>query len=97
MNEVKYLQSRTLCYNDRLIAKELGSSRSQLSTNQVFEDTHKTYNRTFSASLYKKWECADARQSMLYFPFLVFCLVVKTCELSGGLKFENIYLKSKKH
>lgn len=99
MNEVKYLQSKTLCYDDRLIAKQLCPPRPQLTINQVFKDKNRMYNRTFSTAVYEKWEwmCGCPTINALFcFPCLLFG-GEDTWTKSGVKDLKHLSEKSKKH
>lgn len=75
MNQVSYLQTKILSYEDRLLAKELGRPRPELCINQVFKDKNRSYNRHFKNSVYEKWEwiCGcPVTNSLFCFPCILF-------------------------
>ncbi|XP_069696985.1 zinc finger MYM-type protein 1-like isoform X1 [Periplaneta americana] len=84
MNQVKYLKSKALTNEDRVLAKKLGPPRPELCINQVFKDRTRTYNRNFNKTVYEKWNwmCGCPLDNA------VFCF---PCILFGG---ENMWTKT---
>lgn len=88
-NEIICLENKTLCYENRLAAKELGRPKPQMCINQEFSDKNRTYKRMFNKSTYEKseWICGcPVRYLMHLIVLLALCLVVI---ILGQIKLKN--------
>lgn len=99
MNQVRYLKSKTLTYEDRLLAKELGPPRPDISITQVFKDKNRTYNRNFNKVVYERWNwmCGCPLDNSLFcFPCILFG-GEDTWTKTGVRDLKHLPEKSKKH